>query len=234
MARGKAIVNLLQLDQGEAITSFVSVKGFDESRYLAMATKNGLIKKVRLSAFGHPRAGGIVAITLAKNDRLIGAELTDGKKEILLVTKEGQAIRFKEELVRAMGRVAKGVRGVRLAKRDEAITMAIVEKDATLLTVTCNGYGKRTKFSQYRTTGRGGKGVTNIKVTKKNGYVVDAKTVVDGDELMIITESGMVVRCPVRDIRTMGRNTQGVRVIALKDKDKLISCAKVVAEKEEE
>ncbi|MEA3328393.1 MAG: DNA gyrase subunit A [Candidatus Omnitrophota bacterium] len=234
LAKGRAVINLLSLSAGENITSFIPVKEFDDKHFLVMATRNGLIKKVNLSAFSHPRKNGIMAINLEKSDRLISAGLTDGKKEILLVTKEGRAIRFKESLIRSMGRSARGVKGVRLGKKDEVIGMEIVEPKATLFTITTNGYGKRTFLSQYRLIGRGGKGVINIKTSKKNGTVAGVETVVDDDQLMVITESGMVVRCASRGIRVMGRNTQGVKIISLKSKDKVVSIAKIVTKEGEE
>jgi DNA gyrase subunit A len=234
LAKGRAIVNLLNLSAGENITSFIPVKEFDDRRFLVMTTRRGLIKKVKLSAFSHPRKKGIVAINLGKDDRLVSAGLADGKREILLVTKGGYAIRFKESLLRSMGRSARGVRGIRLGKRDEVIDMEIVEPRATLFTVTAKGYGKRTLLSQYRLIGRGGKGVINIKITKKNGTVAGVKTVTGDDQLMVVTESGMMVRCASRDIRVMGRNTQGVRVISLRGKDRVVSIAKIVAKEEEE
>ncbi|MEA3560595.1 MAG: DNA gyrase subunit A [Candidatus Omnitrophota bacterium] len=234
LAKGRAIVNLLRLSAGENITSFIPVREFDDQRFLVMATSSGLIKKVTLSAFSHPRKNGIIAVNLEKNDRLISAGLTEGKREILLVTRGGFAIRFKEGLIRSMGRSARGVKGIRLGKKDEVIGMEIVDPKATLFTITANGYGKRTFLSQYRLVGRGGKGVINIQTTKKNGLVAGVETVVDDDQLMVITESGMVVRCASRDIRVMGRNTQGVRIISLKGKDKVVSITKIVAKEEEE
>ncbi|MDD5449891.1 MAG: DNA gyrase subunit A, partial [Candidatus Omnitrophica bacterium] len=214
-SRGKAIINLFQLEQGESISAYIPIREFKEGNYLVMATKNGLIKKTELSAFSNPRKGGIIGITLEKDDELIGVQLTDGDKELILATKEGKAIRFREKQVRDMGRGAKGVFGIRLAKKDILIAMAVVEKDATLLTVTENGFGKRTDFSEYRVQSRGGKGIINIKANKKNGLVAGLKSVTDKDELMLITEKGMIVRCAIKDIRATGRSTQGVRLMKL-------------------
>lgn len=233
-AKGKAIINLLELQQGEAITAFVPVKEFKEGHSLIMATKQGVIKKTELSAYSRPRKGGIIGITLEKGDELIGVVPTDGKKEILLATKEGKAIRFPETQVRDMGRSAKGVKGVTLGKKDEVIGMEIVRPEATVLTVTSLGFGKRTQFKEYRTQSRGGKGIINIRVTKKNGEAIGLKTVSDKDEIMLITERGVIVRCPVKDIRTTGRAAQGVRIIKLDAKDKVASAASVVAEEEQE
>ncbi len=233
-ARGKAIINLLEMQQGERISAFVPVKEFKEGCFLIMGTKQGVIKKTSLEAYSHPRKGGIIGITLDKADELIGVALTDGKKEILLATREGKAIRFPESQVRDMGRSAKGVRGIRLGKKDEVIGMSVAEPDAAVLTITSLGFGKRTEIKEYRTQSRGGKGVINIKMTAKNGETVALKTVADKDEMMIITGKGVIVRCPVKDIRTTGRAAQGVRIIRLDAKDKVSSVASVIAEEEGE
>jgi len=230
IAKGKAVVNLIQLQQGENIRAMVAVRKFAEGDYLVMATKRGLIKKTELTEYSHPRKGGIIGITLEKDDELIGVERTDGHKEILVATKEGKAVRFPEAQVRNMGRSAKGVIGIRLSKKDEVVGMEIVKEDASMLTVTEDGFGKRSKLSDYRKQARGGKGVINIKVTKKNGSVVGVKTVSDDDEVIIITQAGMIVRTPVKGIRVIGRSTQGVRVISLKEKDIVAAIAKVIPE----
>ena len=198
-----------------------------------MATRSGYIKKTDLTAFSNPRKGGIIAVTLQKGDELVEVKLTDGHREILMATKEGKAIRFDEALVREMGRSARGVRGINLSKKDVLMAMAIAEKDATVLTVTEHGFGKRTDFSEYRVQSRGGKGIINIKTTKRNGQVVGVKSVTDKDELMLMTEKGMVVRCAVKDIRTTGRSTQGVRLMKLDSSDRVASVARVVPEEEE-
>ncbi len=234
VAKGKAIINLLELEPNEKISAFVPVREFKSDYYLIMATNNGAIKKTSLEAFSHPRKGGIIGITLDKGDELIGVALTDGKQEIFLATQEGKAIRFSEDNVRDMGRAARGVRGIRLGKKDKVIAMEIVKKDATLLTVTALGFGKRTPVEEYRLQSRGGKGIINIKVTKKNGEVIGLKTVSDKDELMIISEAGMIVRCAIKDIRETGRAAQGVRVIRLDAKDKVSCVASLVVEEEEE
>ncbi|KPK41594.1 MAG: DNA gyrase subunit A [Omnitrophica WOR_2 bacterium SM23_29] len=231
-SKGKAIVNLLELQQGETISAFVPVKEFKDGDFLIMATKQGVIKKTQLTAYSHPRKGGIIGITLEKGDELIGVVLTDGKREMLLATREGKAVRFPESQVRDMGRSAKGVKGINLRKKDEVIAMEIVRPDATVLTVTSLGFGKRTQFKEYRAQRRGGKGIINIRVTKKNGQAIGLKPVSDKDEIMLITERGIIVRCPVKDIRTTGRAAQGVRIIRLDAKDKVASVASVVAEEE--
>ncbi|MDP2924095.1 MAG: DNA gyrase subunit A [Candidatus Omnitrophota bacterium] len=231
-SKGKAIVNLVQMEAGAKISSTIPVKEFVGDKYLVMVTKLGQIKKTRLDAYGNPRKGGIIGITLEKNDELIGVEFTDGKEELLIGTRQGKAIRFSEAKVRDMGRGAKGVRGISLAKKDEVIAMVLSRKDTTVLTVTELGFAKRTPIEDYRLTSRGGKGVINIKVTGKNGEAVALKTVSDRDELMVITQNGMFLRCSVKDIRATGRSAQGVRLIKLQDKDRVSCVAPVIAEEE--
>jgi DNA gyrase subunit A len=228
-AKGTAIVNLLQVASGEEITAWAGVRDFTAEKFLVMVTRRGLIKKVSLNAFSNPRKGGIIAITLDENDELMQAKLTNGKEEIFLATAEGKAIRFKETAIRAMGRTAKGVRAIRLSKKDEVIGMEIVTPQATLLTVTASGYSKRTPFKDYRLQSRGGKGIINLKATNKTGPAIGIKTVTEQGEVMIISAGGLVVRCPVKDIRICGRNTQGVHVIRLSKKDSVSCVASVVA-----
>jgi DNA gyrase subunit A len=232
-AKGKAIINLIQISQGESISAFAPVREFKEGHYLVMATKNGIIKKTDLSSFSNPRKGGIMAITIDKADELIGVQMTDGNNEIVLASREGKAIRFKEKEVRDMGRSARGVKGIKLSKKDQIIGMEVADKDASLLTVTSEGFGKRTKMSEYRLQSRGGKGIINMKLGKKNGEVVGFLGISDKDEFMRITEKGMIVRCPARDIRVTGRCTQGVRLIKLGKGDTVSSVESVVAEKDE-
>jgi DNA gyrase subunit A len=231
-SKGRPIINLLTLGVGEKISAFVPVRQFKDGEFLIMATKNGTIKKTALKAYSNPRKGGIIGITLEKNDELIEVQRADGDAELLLATREGKAIRFKESQVRDMGRGAKGVRGINLGKKDALIAMEIVKQDQTILTVTQEGFGKRTPFKEYRLQSRGGKGIINIKVTGKNGEAVGMKTVSDKDELMLITGKGMIVRSPVKDIRSTGRSTQGVRLMRLDKGDKIASVAKIVPEDE--
>ncbi|MFA4991351.1 MAG: DNA gyrase subunit A [Candidatus Omnitrophota bacterium] len=233
-ARGKAVINLLQLEQGENISSYVRVREFKEGDFVVMATKNGLIKKTDLMAYSNPRKGGIIGITLEKDDELIEVELTDGHQELLIATYLGKAIRFPEKQVRDMGRGAKGVKGIRLGKKDRVIAMQIAKKDSTVLTATSEGFAKRTAIDQYRKQSRGGKGIINVKVTNKNGEAVGLKTVNDQDELMVITQKGMIVRLSVKDIRSTGRSAQGVHIIKLDSGDKVSSIAHVVPEEKEE
>jgi len=237
VSKGKAIVNLLSVEKDETIASVVPVKEFKDDMYLTLCTEQGVIKKTKLSAFSNPRKGGIVAITLEKNDYVVNASITDGKQNLLLATKEGKSIRFQEKQVRDMGRSAKGVRGVRLAKNDvvvgaEVFPEEIKKMGMTLLTVTAGGFAKRTDFNEYRMQSRGGKGIINIKVTKKNGEVVSIKAVKDDDEIMTVTKNAMMVRCLVKDIRLTGRNTQGVKLISLHKDDYVTSVAKIVSKEE--
>jgi DNA gyrase subunit A len=228
MAKGRPIVNMLELTEQEKIAAFVPVKEFDDKHYVIMATKKGTIKKTVLSAYGNPRKGGINAINIEEKDSLIEAKITDGNCDIVIATKDGQAIRFPENKVREMGRSAHGVRGISLEKGDEVIGMVVIKRDTTLLSVTENGYGKRSEIAEYRVTNRGGKGVINIKTTERNGKVVSIKEVQDEDELMVITQRGIIIRQPIKTIKTIGRNTQGVRLINLTTGDRVVDVARVV------
>ena len=232
ISKGKAIINLIQIDAASKISSTIPVKEFSPDKYLVMVTKRGQIKKTKLDAYSNPRKGGIIGITLDKDDELIGVELTDGKKELLIGTRQGKAIRFQEIKVRDMGRAAGGVRAISLAKKDSVIAMILADKDSAVLTVTELGFAKRTPLKEYRLTSRGGKGIINIKVTGKNAEAVSLKTVSDKDELMVITQNGMFLRCAVKDIRITGRSSQGVHLIKLQSKDRVSCVAPVIAEEE--
>ncbi|MDY6964742.1 MAG: DNA gyrase subunit A [Halobacteriota archaeon] len=231
-SKGKAIVNLLSLGEGESVTTAIPISKFDDDHYLVFATKRGISKKTALSAYSNPRAGGIIALVLVEGDELVDVKLTDGEQEIILSTKHGKAIRFKEGDVRYMGRAARGVKGISLRKDDEVIGMDIVMEGAVLLTITENGYGKRTPISQYRTQRRGGQGIINIKTSLRNGLVVGIKEVSEEDELMVTSSEGIVIREPVKEIRLQGRNTQGVRLMRLKENDKVVSVARIVKQEE--
>ncbi|MFC1808033.1 DNA gyrase subunit A [Candidatus Omnitrophota bacterium] len=232
-SKGKAIVNLLQLSPDENVKAVVRVKDFDREGSLVMVTEKGLIKKTALSAYANPRKGGIIGITVEPEDNLIAVALTDGQQEVILGTKEGKAIRFKEKDVRDMGRSAKGVKGITLGKKDAVIGMVIAREGMTLLTVSSKGFGKRTPISEYRLQSRGGKGIINIKTTPKTGDAVTIKMAGDRDEVMIITESGIIMRTPVKGIRASGRSTQGVKVIAMKGASDTVSAvASVVGEED--
>jgi DNA gyrase subunit A len=233
-AKGKAIVNLLQLSQYEKISAVFAIKEFTEGSSLFMATKKGVVKKTSLAAYSNPRAKGINAIKLDEDDELIGVRMTDGKKDINLSTRNGLSIRFNEDNVREMGRVAHGVRGIRLKQDDEVVSVDILDDDTTLLTVTEKGYGKRTKAGEYRLQSRGGKGIFTIKVTPKNGKVVGVLQVTSDDEIIIIASSGKVIRLKASNISTIGRATQGVRLIDLAEDDKVVSVARFAEQDEEE
>lgn len=233
-ARGRSIINLLEKDPAENITAFVTVKEFRDDAYLMMATERGTVKKTVLSAYGNVRKGGINAINLAPGDKLIAVKMTDGNNDIVLGTRNGFAVRFHEKDVRDMGRTATGVRGIRLTKGDVVVGLIVIKRNDNILVVTENGYGKRSDINDYRVTKRGGKGVITVKTTEKVGKMIAMMDVVDGDELVIITTHGMVIRQSVKDIRVMGRNTQGVRVIRLNEGDQIADIAKVVPEDEED
>ncbi|MGH8064201.1 MAG: DNA gyrase subunit A [Candidatus Entotheonellia bacterium] len=226
-SRGKALVNLLQLEDEETISAMVPVEDFTSARYVIMTTKRGLIKKTPLAAFGNPRTGGIRAISLDEGDELIAVKLTDGSQHIFLGTADGKAIQFREDDVRPMGRTARGVIGIDLEAGDALVAMEVVNPGATMLTVCEHGYGKRTALDEYRVQGRGGKGLINIKVTERNGRVVGIKQVTEADELMIMTTAGNLIRLPVRELAVISRNTQGVRLIALNGDDAVASVATI-------
>lgn len=236
-AKGKALVNLLALSGSEKVTATLPVKEFREDRYIVMGTKKGIIKKTELSAFSNPRQGGIIALGLEGGDKLIGAQLTDGQREILLGTRQGITIRFKEEEVRSMGRMAHGVKGITLEEGNEVIGMETITPDSTtsILTVTEGGYGKRTPVGEYRIQGRGGKGIISVKTTERNGPAIGFIQVRDGDEIMLIAAQGKVLRCKVEDIREIGRNTQGVRILDLDGEgDRVVGVARLAEAVERE
>jgi len=233
-ARGKAIVNLVRLREGEKITAVVPVREFRDDRFLVLATRLGTIKKTPLSAFGNPRRVGIVAITMEEGDRLIGAKVTDGNREIVLAKAKGKAIRFHEKEVRAMGRAAKGVRGATVDSDDEVIGMVTLERNGSIVVVTEKGFGKRTTIDDYRVTRRGGKGVITVKASARNGLLVGIREVVDSDELMIITRNGIILRLAVSGVSMLGRNTQGVKMINLDEGDEVMAVVPVVREEVEE
>ena len=233
-ARGKAVVNLLQLDQGESIAAFLPIRNFDDEHYILMVTRGGLVKKTVLSAYGNPRRNGIVALNILEGDALIEALLTDGDNDIVIASRNGQAVRFHESDVRTMGRGAQGVRGIRLGEGDRVVGMLASDRDTMLLSVTENGYGKRTDIENYRLTRRHSKGVSNIRTSERNGPVVSIHAVSDEDELMIITTNGLIIRLPVRDLRPIGRNTQGVRLINLGEGDRVIDVSRITPGDEED
>ncbi|OGS19565.1 MAG: DNA gyrase subunit A [Elusimicrobia bacterium RIFOXYA2_FULL_50_26] len=234
-AKGKAVVNLVQLSMDEKITAAIPIRSFEEEKesYLIMCTRRGTIKKTPLTEFDNPRKGGIIAITLDDGDMLIDVKHTDGKAQIILATRHGMAINFKEKEVRPIGRSGRGVRGMKLENNDEIVGMETVGPKDVLLCAAENGYGKRTDVEKYRLTARGGKGIINIKSSDRNGNVVGIKKANDGDELMLMTEKGMTIRLPVKDVSVIGRNSQGVRLVRLDEGDKLAAIATVAKEEVE-
>jgi DNA gyrase subunit A len=232
-ARGRPIVNLLDLGPGEKVSAFLSVREFQEGRFVVFATKKGLIKKTDLMSYSNPRSSGIRAIGLEDGDEVIGVKLTDGQQEIILSTSAGQSIRFKEEQVRPTGRGTYGVVGMRLDDGDALVSMEILSLGCDVLTVAENGFGKRTETDEYRLQSRGGKGIITMKTTDKNGRVMGAQQVTQDDQLMLVTNRGKIIRLRIKDIRVIGRNTQGVRLIDLEEGERVVSLARL-AEKEEE
>jgi DNA gyrase subunit A len=232
-ARGKPIVNLLNLEPGERVSAFLTVREFQEGRYIVFATKNGLIKKTELMAYANPRASGIRAIGLEDRDEVIGVRLTDGQQEIILSTADGQSIRFKEEQVRSTGRGTFGVVGMKLDPGDKIVSMEILTFGFDVLTVSEGGFGKRTAMDEYRLQSRGGKGVITMKTTDKTGRVIGVQQVTEDDQLMLVTNSGKIIRLRIKDIRVIGRNTQGVCLIDVEEGERVVSLARL-AEKEEE
>ena len=234
-ARGRAIVNLLRIEGDEQVTTFVPIREFDPEKFVFMATENGTVKKCSLEVFSRPYSAGIIAINLVGEDRLVGVQLMEKDYHIVLVTKKGMSIRFSEGDVRSVGRPAQGVRGIRLAEDDKVVGMVTAaEENSTVLVVTENGYGKRTLLDAYRKQSRGGKGVITVKTSKRNGDVVSVKMVKDGDELVIISSSGMVTRMGVSALRKIGRNTQGVRIMSLNVDEVVVDVGQILAENEDE
>ncbi len=230
ISKGKAIVNLINITPGEKIQAFIPIKEFSENLFLVMGTKNGIIKKSNLSEYSNPRTSGVIAINVDDGDKLISAVLTSGSEQLMLATYNGIAIRFNETDVRSIGRVARGVKGIALEKDDFVVGMEIVKEHETILTVTDKGFGKRTIFDEYRLQSRGGHGVINIKTTDRTGCVVGIKKVTDEDEIMIITIQGKIIRMALNGVRTIGRNTQGVKLIDLDENDKVGAITKVPPE----
>lgn len=234
VAKGKAIINLIQIQQGEKVRAYLRAQEFDESYNVVFVTRNGLVKKTSLAAYGNPRRGGIIALSIEEGDELIEVMLTDGEQDIILATAEGKAIRFKEDEVRTMGRNARGVRGIQLSPSDYVVGSAVVRRDASLLTVTENGFGKRTAISEYRVTHRGGKGIINIKTSVRNGRVVGVKEVDQDDELMIMTRHGVVIRFSAEGIREIGRNSQGIRLINVGEDDEVVDVARILLQDDDD
>jgi DNA gyrase subunit A len=231
ITRGKAIVNLLHLNPQEKVTAILSLKDFSKDKFITFMTKRGTIKKTALDAYSNPRSGGIIAIHLDEGDELISTKLTDGKQHLFIGTKVGKAVHFPETQIRDIGRTARGIRGIKIAKEDEVVGMEAVAPHTQILTVTANGYGKRTRASEYRIQNRGGSGIFTVKRTQKTGDVIGIKTVVDEDELMVISNKGKIIRLRAVDIPVQGRSTQGVRLITLEEGERVVAVARL-AEKE--
>ncbi|HFD79134.1 MAG TPA: DNA gyrase subunit A, partial [Gammaproteobacteria bacterium] len=233
LARGKPIVNLLPLEEGERINAVLPVREYREDRFIFMATAQGTVKKTPLSDFSRPRSNGIIALDLREDDYLVNVDVTDGSRDVMLFSDAGKAIRFREQDVRPMGRTACGVRGIRLAEGQRVIALIIVD-EGDVLTATENGYGKRTPVSEYPVHGRGGQGVISIQDSERNGRVVGAVLVQDEDEIMLISDGGTLVRTRVAEVSVMSRNTQGVRLIKLQNGEKLVGIERIVEVQEEE
>jgi DNA gyrase subunit A len=241
LSRGRAIVNMIDIQKDDSIKTFVPVKTLEDEEYInkhsiIMSTKQGQVKKTTLEAYSRPRRDGIIAINIREGDSLLGAALTDGDSNIILANKKGRAIRFHESDVREMGRNTSGVRGMTLGKDDELVDMVVIKNthEATVLAISENGYGKRSSVDDYREQSRGGKGVITLKVTPKTGNLIALKEVSDKDDLMVITERGKVIRMQCKAIRTMGRNTQGVRIMRLDEDGKIAAITRVVNEDDDE
>jgi len=231
-ARGKPVINMVQIGEGERVAAFQAIRAFDDQHFLMFATANGTVKKTVLSAYGNPRATGINAINIEPGDELIDVQVTDGSNDIVLGTRYGMSIRFPENDVREMGRATTGVRGITLDEGDRVVDMVVVRRDATLLVVTENGLGKRSELSDYRIQKRGGKGIITLRHNEKTGVIVALKEVLPEDELMMITRHGVIIRVSVDGIRVIGRNTQGVRVMNLDEGDTVVDVTRVVREEE--
>lgn len=227
ISRGRPIINILPLAEGEEINAMLPVREYQDGYYVFMATKKGTVKKVPLNAFSRPRSNGIIAVDLDEDDSLVGVDITDGSKDIMLFTDAGKVVRFDENKVRPMGRTARGVRGIRIEEGQAVISLVVAHSDGTILTATENGYGKRTSIEEYRVSGRGGQGVISIQVSERNGKVVRSVQVTDGDEAMLITDKGTLVRFKVSELSVIGRNTQGVRLINVSPGEKVVGMQKI-------
>ena len=231
-SKGKSIANLLPLKSDESIAGILSVKKFEEGKNVLLVTEKGVVKKTSLMAYSKPRQGGIIGLTVDEDDRVIAAGITDGSQDILMVTKNGFSIRFSEEEVRPIGRTGRGVRGIRLKEDDLVAGACVVQPETAILTVTDKGYGKRTKLDEYPVQGRGGMGVITIKCNEKIGLVIGVEQVIENDEILVITTDGNIVRMRVNEISVIGRNTQGVRVVSLKDDNRVVCVEKLMEESE--
>lgn len=233
-ARGKPIVNLLPLEEGERINAVLPIREFEADKFIFMATASGTVKKTPLVDYSRPRANGIIAVDLKEGDKLVGVALTDGESDVMLFSSNGKVIRFPETDVRSMGRVSRGVRGMRLADGEQIISLIIAQQEGAILTATEFGYGKRTVLEEYRVQGRGGQGIISIQTSARNGQVVGAVQVCEEDQIMLITNGGTLVRTPVKHVSQVGRNTQGVRLINLSNDEKLVGLERIIEDEEED
>jgi len=235
--KGKAIANLVSMEEGEKIAALLAIKEWpaeDNQQFVVMGTRKGVVKKTDLTAFSNPRAGGIIAMGVEDGDSVIAVEMTDGKEQVFIGTRDGMAIRFDETDVRPMGRTAYGVRGISLRDDDEVVAMEVVREGGTMLTVTQHGYGKRTELEEYRLQSRGGVGIINIQTSERNGKVVGISYVHDDDELMLISQQGKILRMVAKDIRSIGRATQGVRLLGVEEGDEVVSVARLAERESDE
>jgi DNA gyrase subunit A len=235
--KGKAIANLVSMEEGEKIAALLAIKEWpaeENQQFVVMGTRKGIVKKTDLTAFSNPRAGGIIAMGVEDGDSVIAVETTDGNEQVFIGTRDGMAIRFDETDVRPMGRTAYGVRGITLRETDEVVAMEVVREVGTMLTVTQNGFGKRTELEEYRKQSRGGVGIINIQTSDRNGKVVGMAYVHDDDELMLISQQGMILRMVAKDARAIGRATQGVRLLGVEEGDQVVSVARLAEREGEE
>jgi len=228
ISRGKPIINLLQLEEKERINTILPVRSFTDEQFVFMATANGVVKKTSLLEFSRPRVNGIIAVNLDDDDKLIGVDITDGKRDVMLFSNAGKAVRFNEERVRAVGRTARGVRGITLTPNNKVISLIITSTGGNVLTATVNGFGKRTPVDDYPVKGRGGKGVIAIKTTERNGELIGAVLVEDDDDIVLISNRGTLVRTAVSGISLVSRNTQGVNLIRLNKDEQLVGLDKIL------
>ncbi|MDC1270741.1 DNA gyrase subunit A, partial [Porticoccus sp.] len=226
-SKGRPMINLLPLDENERINSILTVSEYDENKYIIMATANGTVKKTSLDQYSRPRSVGLRAVDLVEGDYLVGSAITDGNSDVMLFSSEGKAVRFSESDVRSVGRVSKGVRGMRLPAEHKVLSMIIPADNGYALTVSASGYGKRTNLTEFPTKGRGGKGMIAMQASKRNGSLVGVVQLFDRDEIMLISDQGTMVRTRCDEISVLGRNTQGVRVIRLRDQEIMVGLARV-------
>jgi DNA gyrase subunit A len=234
ISKGRPIINLIDIEKGEQVKTFLSVKEFDENLSVVMGTEKGIVKKTNLMAFSRPRKGGIIALNIREDDQLLQARIADKESAIMFITQNGKSINFKSSDIREMGRGATGVKGISLATNDKAIAMVVAKVEDKLLTISANGYGKRTNISEFRIQNRGGSGIFASKVTKKTGKLISALELAEDEDIIIITEKGIIIRQSTANISVIGRNTQGVKLIRLDTDDVVSDVAKIVVSEEDD